>query len=247
MILTDLTNINHVLSSSLDTQDGVLIGTTLFLGFVALFVPYFSELIKRYYFAPSIIIEFDEKSPDCHKTICKTWDPQTGEIIYDEPFYQFRFRVKNEGKSQAKKCEVVVQKLFLSNSAGNFKPYMPYTPVNLNWGSGNDKFVDINPQRTFFCDLLSIPSNSQQKRLVESGKYINPPETSPYEYGIILNVQNIFFSQPNRLPKGKYKVELNVFSENCKLIKASFEISWSGNWKDDENNMFQEIVIEQIR
>jgi hypothetical protein len=240
-----LGDINCILSVCLNTHEWILIGTTLFLGFVALFVPYFSELIKRYYFAPSLIIEFEEKSPDCHKTTCKTWNPQTGEVLYDEPFYQFRFRVKNEGKSQAKRCETVVQKLFIANSAGNFEPYKPYTPVNLNWGSGYGEFVDINPFRTFFCDLLSIPYRDQQDRFVKAEKYINPPETTPYEYGIILNVKNIFFSQPNRLPKGKYKVEIIVFSENCTSKKVTFEISWSGNWKDDEQNMFREIVIEQ--
>jgi hypothetical protein len=242
-----LGNINYVLSICLNTNEWVLIGTTLFLGFVALFVPYFSEVIKRYYFAPSLIIEFNEISPDCHKTKCKTWDTQTGKLLYDEPFYQFRFRVKNKGKSQAKKCEVVMQKLFFSDSAGNFRPYTPYTPVNLNWGSGYEEFVDINPHRTFFCDLLSVPSKEQQERLVKVEKYINPPDTPSYEYGIILNAKNIFFSQPNRLPKGKYKVEIAVFSENCKSIKTTFEISWSGNWKDDEQNMFREIVIEQIQ
>ena len=36
------------------TGDWVLIGTTLFLAVVALFVPYLAEILKRSYFSPSL-------------------------------------------------------------------------------------------------------------------------------------------------------------------------------------------------
>ena len=52
----------------MQVNDWVLIGTAIFLGAVALFVPYFAELIKRKWFAPDLKIEFELKPPDCHKT-----------------------------------------------------------------------------------------------------------------------------------------------------------------------------------
>lgn len=45
----------------------ILIGTTLFLGAIALIVPYLSELVKRRLFAPKLKVHFRESSPGCHK------------------------------------------------------------------------------------------------------------------------------------------------------------------------------------
>ena len=61
-------------TSTLATNDWVLIGTALFLGFVALFVPYLAEKLKRSYFAPKLILEFDLSPPDCHITRSKGRD-----------------------------------------------------------------------------------------------------------------------------------------------------------------------------
>ena len=52
----------------LSLSDWVLVGTSLFLGAVALFVPYFAELIKRRFFAPNLKLSFEQKPPACLKT-----------------------------------------------------------------------------------------------------------------------------------------------------------------------------------
>ena len=107
----------------MQVSDWVLIFTTLFLGAIALFVPYLAELLKRKLFAPNLKFDFELKPPDCHKT----------KFNNNEPVYYFRFRVTNLGKSQAKKCEAVIESLHKENSAGNYQP-IKYSPINLIWG-----------------------------------------------------------------------------------------------------------------
>lgn len=233
-----------VTQTSLATSDWVLICTTLFLGAVALFVPYLAEKIKRSYFAPKLNLEFDLNPPDCHITRSKGQDLLGNKI--DEPHYYFRFRVKNAGHSQAKRCEAVVEDFSIADASGEFKK-LPNTPVNLIWGSGYaTEFVDINPGRRFFCDFCNIPSQKLQALEFAAGKYVNPIDSEDFELGIILNVKTAFHSQPNRLPAGKYRIGVAIYSENGKTIRKTFEISWTGVWKNNEDAMFREAVVRVV-
>jgi len=229
-------------------SDWVLLITTLFLGIIALAVPYVSELVKRKFFAPKLLLEFDQTPPDCHITWLKTRNLLEGKLLDKEPVYYFRFRVKNTGKSQAKRCEPVVEKLSVADASGNFVPYRRYTPISLIWGSSYPtEFVDINPSRRFYCDLCHIPIKKRQEINVSAGAYVNPADVEDFDLGVILNVKAAFYSQPNRLPPGKYKIDVAIYSENAKTVHGSFVLSWSGNWRETEENMFREIVIEFIK
>lgn len=232
--------------SALATSDWVLIGTALFLGAVALFVPYLAERLKRSYFAPQLKLEFDLKPPDCHITRAKGRD-LSGRVI-DEPVYYFRFRVQNKGQSQARRCEAVIEAMSVTDASGRFQPLPQFTPVNLIWGSGYvGEFVDINPGRRFFCDLCHIPSAQLQAIEFNAGKYINPRDSEQFDVGVVLDVKTAFYSQPNRLPAGRYRVAVAIYSENSKTIRKSFQISWTGVWKNAETEMFREAVIELLK
>jgi hypothetical protein len=234
-------------TTALAISDWVLIGTALFLGAVALFVPYLAEKLKRSYFAPQLKLEFDLKAPDCHLTRSKGRD-QFGRVVIDEPTYYFRFRVQNKGKSQAHRCEAVIEGMSVADASGKFQPIQPFTPVNLIWGSGHvEEFVDINPGRRFFCDLCHIPSARLQALELNTDKYVNPRDSGQFGVGVVLNVKTAFYSQPNRLPAGRYRVAVTIYSENSKTIKKSFQISWTGIWKDAETEMFREAVIELLK
>ena len=217
----------------MNVSDWVLISATLFLGAVALFVPYLAEIIKRKCFAPHLQVEFELKPPDCHKT----------KFGNNEPVYYFRYCVINTGKSQAKRCEAVIEELYKADAAGTFQK-VKYSPINLIWGSSYGEYVDINPERKYYCDLFNIPSKEFQKWRLSEKAYVNPSDTRPFDLGIILDVKAAFFSQPNRLPAGQYKIVVGVFSENSPKITQSFKISWSENWKDTEEEMFKEAVVE---
>jgi hypothetical protein len=229
--------------AGLSTTEWVMIGTSLLLAIAALTAPYLSELLKRRMFAPKLVLHFEERPPGCHKTGLKGRD-MTGKVVVDEPVFYFRFRVSNEGMSQAKNCEAVVENVLVADAAGNFAENSRYTPVNLIWGSSYDEFVNINPGRRFFCDLLHVPSPAYQSQMLGAQAYVNPPGSPPFPLGAILNVKAAFYSQPNRLPQGKYRIDIAVYSENSKEVRRSFMLSWSGAWRDDEEEMFRHIVIQ---
>lgn len=80
--------------NTLSISDLVLVGTALFLGVIALAVPYLSELIKRKLFAPKLVLYFEEVAPWCHRTRIKG---ATAVMRIDEPVFYFMFQTAFRG------------------------------------------------------------------------------------------------------------------------------------------------------
>lgn len=215
----------------LNVSDWVLIGATLFLGVCALFVPFLAELIKRKLFAPSLRILFAQENPYCHLT---KWSNGL-------PVYYFRFQVSNDGKSQARFCEAVLEELWLQDSSGKFIQDKNFSPVNLNWVKQSEHreghFVSINPKRKVFCDIGHISSPLVNER----SQFFLERDNQSLKF--IFDTPIKFFSQRDCVSPGKAKIKIGVYSENAPKCERIFQVAWSGNWKDPEEDMFREIVI----
>jgi len=79
--------------------DWVYIFCTLCLAIVALVAPYISELIKRKKFAPKLKVTFQKEYPYIGEP--------AGDYLYD-----ICFGIKNEGNSEAKNCEVIIEEFY---------------------------------------------------------------------------------------------------------------------------------------
>ena len=199
---------------------------TLILGIVALYGPKWAE---RHLYVPKLEIFFENlsrgESEFCHKT----------KFGNDEPVYYFRFKVKNNGESQAKECEVVLENLWEPDPAGNPKKFQRFLPENLNMVPdfmGRVQFINLNPTRSFYCNIGHILERH--------------PEGERYFWFDLLYSYN---SQPKYLEpiKGKkYFMQYGVYSENAGSQKVCFSLSWTGNWQDGPDDMSEEIVIERV-
>jgi hypothetical protein len=140
--------------------------------------------------------------------------------------------------------KAVIEGLATADVAGQFHPYPKYTPVRMVWGAGNDEFVDINPDRHFFCDLLSIPSAVFQKTHRDLfGAYVDPQHSPSFDLGLVLSVKSAFLAQPNRLPPGHYRIDIAIYSENADKVTKSLFVAWSGVWQPLEAEMLRECVV----
>jgi hypothetical protein len=224
---------NEIAQSLLKASDWVMIGTALFLGACALFVPYLAEIIKRKWFAPNLKIKFSQSNPFCHLT-------RRGDR---SPVYYFRFEVKNEGKSQAKFCEAVLEELWVADISGKFIKEANFSPINLKWSGQpqTKQFIDINPERELFCDIghISSPSIQNDKELsvfYKDNKDLKFFFETPFRY----------FSQQDCVLAGNSKIKISIYCENAPKVEKYFQIFWSGKWKDNEVDMFKEIIISSI-
>lgn len=219
-------------------SDWILVATTVFLGSIALIAPVISEAIKRKYFAPKLKVTFERTPPYCHKTYWRNQNVPN----FNEPVYYFRFQLANDGKSQLRNVEAVLEELWVHDTAGLPQKFTGFSDINLHWSGKQGRFVDINPGRQFYCDIGHISSPKYQKN-AESKHFIDIPGQHQENNRFLLDLLEYPYSQPNCLIPGKYSLKISLYSENAPPKTLYFEIAWSGNWQGTEEEMFRELSI----
>ena len=221
----------------LNTGDYILICTTLFLGAVALFVPYLAELIKRNLFKPILEVDIHLRAPDCHKTY---WSNTSKDL---KPVYYFRFEVKNVGKTTCRNVENSLENIWRLNAASIPIKIDNFTPVNLKWSLHyRQSGQNINPDRKIYCNIGHLPVIDFQK---VQKPLINLVGYDGEDLRFVLELETILNVQLNCLPPGSYIIQVNTYAENHKTLITYFKIDWSGIWKDEDDLMFQELVIRK--
>lgn len=225
----------------LNCSDWVLIGTSLFLGSVALFVPYFAELVKRKAFSPKLIIKHTNSPPfSLHTFWSNRINPKNKESVYF-----FRFRIINEGKSQARRCEAILENLWLFDASDKPHILKNFSPVHLRYDEIGTRFVDINPERQVFWNIGHISSYSYQNQ-TESNLFMDVPGDHGDQLRFLFDLLEYPHSQPNCLVPGKYGICIKLYSENAGTEEFFFQIDWSGKWQSAEKNMFRELVLTKV-
>jgi len=213
----------------------VLIGSTLFLGLMALIAPYFIEKWKYQFYSAKLNFKFFHRPPYSHITEMRNLG---SDIRF--PVYYFRFKVVNEGKVEAEQCEAVLEKIWKENSIGELKEFSGFSPVSLKWsGPGREKYLTIQPGREMFCDIGRIQHPDYEFGSVY--KDINHQEKEQNKF--FFELPERFYAQWDCLIPGKYQIEIALYSKNAKKVGRKFRISWSGIWKDGESGMLNELVV----
>jgi len=229
-----------------------LIGTTAFLGAVAIFAavwgPALGELVKRKVFTPDLEILFEPRPPFCHRTFWRSiTDPNL-----EEPVHFFRFEVRNNGKTLARRCEATIEELWIYDAADKPHKHENFSPVNLRWSGkgieGPIQFRDINPKREgIYCDIGHISSPSYQER-EERARCVDVPGRGNDDLRLVLEQTTVPLSQPNCLARGKYAIKVLLHSENApyRHQEVFFEIVWSGEWQKETEEMLREAVVTRV-
>lgn len=100
---------------------------------VAIASPFITIIVRNWYLSPKLDFEFNfgPGSRDSHQT--KMRHRKAGK---EHPVYYFLFEVANTGKSAAIDCEVVLEKIWQADDAGNKQEWKNFLPVNLRWSEG---------------------------------------------------------------------------------------------------------------
>ena len=147
----------------------------------------------------------------------------------------------NKGKTQARLCEVVLEKIWRVDS-GKKLVKEKYSSVNLSWvveRQNRVQFISINPGRCIFCDIGHV------SKKIEQSEWINITKEEQKKRKFFLELRSRFYAQRDCFPPGKYVIQAAVYSENAPKIEKKFKITWTGNWKETEEEMFgKELKIE---
>jgi hypothetical protein len=223
----------------MSASDWVLVGSTIFLGAVALFVPYLSEAVKRRAFAPRIEIAFRNASPFCIRTL---WTSRHDPTL-SEPVFFFRLQITNHGKSQARNCEAVLTDLWSYDAAGKPFKFQGFSPINLRIEVPVP--TNINTERRFYCAIGHVSSPAYQEH-EEKKSFFDFPGKDGHAPRFLFDLETYPNSQPNCLLPGRYAIKVAVYSENSPRKEAFFKVDWSGKWHDDLSLMLRELVIARI-
>ena len=213
-----------------------LAGVALLVGFLG---PRAIERWKHKFYAPDLFFEFEFGPPWCHLT--SMWMGKVKYVKEDTlPAYYFRFSVGNNGKVRADDCEAALEKVWKEDDEGNLCEWPNFSPVGLLWSGEEDHLKTIHPGRKgVFCDIGRINHPKYKANSI----YRGISETEKQENIFFFTARKIFYSQWDCLVPGKYQIQISVYSKNAKRITKRFKISWSGKWKDIEEEMFKEIEI----
>jgi hypothetical protein len=221
--------------------DWAQFGATLFLGFIALLVaifgPYIGDKFKKWRLAPKLHIKCKNEPPYCHPTKLAFTKPS-------EEFdtYYFTFTVENNGKSQARSCEVVLEEVCTADEKGEYYQVKEFWPTNLML-QGN-VYMDINPGRPPLYVTIGHISEPkcQEKREHPYSIVTNRSEYNRFIFDFASG-QRHFFKIDSR-PRGNHLFKLAIVGENFKTIRKKIELRWTGNWtKDSEQMLTKEAVI----
>lgn len=217
--------------------------TTLVLASSAFAVAFLSSWFRDRYIRPSLHInfEFGVGSVCSHQT----------EMYENEglhyPVYYFSFVVANEGRSHAEDCEAILEKVWKMKDEECSGVGLISIPVDLMWapgGSGDRVLKTIPREGKRLCNIGHIRPHEHQPDSVYRG--ISEAEKGMNKFFFELPSNQKFFYQWDCLVPGEYLVQISVYAKNAKKVRGQFRISWSGEWKPTEKEMFRKIVVSPL-
>jgi len=216
----------------------VQIGATLFLGLIAILValagPYIGDRFKNRFLAPRLHVECRNEPPHCHRTK-REYRSSSGQVEASYFAFYFTFSIENQGKSQARSCEVVLEEVCTADEHGEYHHVEAFWPTNLTLQK--KLFMDINPGRPPVYVTIGHISEPecQEKR---EPPYSIEADTSDYKRFIFDYApdQRHFWKIDSR-PAGRHLFKLAIVGENIKPVRKRFELHWTGNWTEDTGGM----------
>ena len=203
----------------------------------------FQDQIRAALARPRLVLRFRQTPPMCR--LSSRSFPEVPNLR--ERFFDFHFQVENEGRSQARRVEAFLEAIWVHDASNTPKQIEGFWPVKLRYDNKGTLHLDLNPHGPpVYWNLGFIPSPVIQGAM-RGDAYIEVPGADDKGLRFYLDVLDRPFFQPNTLPPGNYSIKVSVYSENAARVDSYFGIIWTGNWKEDEQKMFEEIRITQVK
>jgi hypothetical protein len=194
----------------------------------------FQDRIRRWLDAPVLRAYLENERPDC------VWVPfrhvVTGQHVADS--VHLRFRVKNEGRSAARRVEAYAeQREEFQNGRWDVRRGFP--SMNLNWADvGGLYFESISPWMAKHCDLAHvIDPGLRRGNAGEENPTLNlPPTTTSLTFSVIVRPNH----QGHIVGPGRYRLTVILAAENANPRTERIEIELHGQWYPDEARMLRD-------
>lgn len=214
---------------------------TLLAVLVALFLEPLVALWRR----PRVGVRIQMSPPDCVKIPFTIVDKDENPIRNVDGYF-LRFWVNNSGRGEARRVEVYAHRLCREQKGGTFEEVHTFLPMNLKWSNMTDPPAPIvsdviGRDMGRHCDLGKLLNDQPRQKMPN---VISQDETD--EMCLVLALQAEPNSGNNRLPGGKYRLELRIAGANFSPIKRVIEIDFEANWYEDRLQMFSKGIRASV-
>jgi hypothetical protein len=205
-------------------------------------VTVFQEDIKAWRFRPKLRLDVKSERPCAENNVLPDEDVIAGDDDID--VYYFRLKVVNEGNVEARDVQVYLKSLEQKDdAAGDYVRVAKFSPMRIVWAHYHTITLGILlPGMPWFCDFFHVsdPTKKSLTRGVPSGE----ERTNDAVMTLDLEVNDSLVL--HHLPKGDYRASLMIGASNHKPMEAKVSVSFTGRWRDNEDQMFQEVVIKPL-
>ena len=176
---------------------------------------------------------FERKPPDCQ--LVTNLEPINHFTSIATPAALVRFRVDKNGITAASNVEVRMLQLWRAGADGILKLDPDFLPVNLVWTNSQSTTTRvIHPGLPRHCDFLSV---------LQSGD----PTDLTFFFNTDVERQDVREGiNPYINGKGRYRVEIGISADDMPPLRKTFEISFSGSWSDDPDQMFNNDLVVKL-
>lgn len=209
----------------------IAIGTAI-LAIVALF----QHHIKSWLTTPSLLISTRSTSPYCKKLLFI--HPEKANVTAHG--YALRIGVKNATprfriKTRVEEAEVFLSKIDRKAQDGMFHPVQGFEPANLIWSHSFIPFAAIAPGMERYCFVGRVLKPGERQEFPD----FDNPRLPKDKTCLRLDVSIARHTKEHIIPPGKYRLECLIGGANSKSIKKTFEINVSGEWCNNEVEMYE--------
>lgn len=177
--------------------------------------------------------------------------PNTGSTVRPSKktdAYYCRLRIENNGTQKAEFVEVFASTLWRMNTDGSYKEVETFIPINLKWANQIDRmmfFPAICRGAYKHCDLFHVINPEKRHEIqLEDKEWENVPKNKT-----ILSFDTVvqITSKNYLVGPGTYQLDLIIASANSKPINKKLQICLSGEWYQDQIEMFSKgITISEM-
>jgi hypothetical protein len=203
---------------------------------VALFYRDIRDWIRR---PRLVILPIESGPPDLVKVPTVRRRLDNGKVIAETDSYYVRMRVRNEGHMRAEEVEVFAAKL-LKEHNGEFREVESFIPMNLDWAHRGAVLPGLSPDAYRYCAIAAV--HDPKKRPDFPPQDEQWPDVPRNKTILSLRVENPTTAKGYLQPFGTYRLELELGAANARPKKKTLEITVSGTWYDDEDEMFSKGV-----
>lgn len=226
----------------------VQIGATLFLGFIAILVavagPYIGDRFRNRFLAPRLHVEFKNRPPYCHRT--KWVSPsRSGDVEASYLVFYFTFSIENQGKSQARSCEVVLYEVWTADENDEYRQVEDFWPTNLTLH--HKLFMDINPGRPPVHVAIGHISEPKYQEEYEHPYWVAADRSDHSRFILDYAPDQRHLWKIDSRPRGSHLFKLAILGENFEIVRKQIELHWTGKWTEDKGQMLTKEAVLSMK